>query len=239
MIWQGDSAGALSPADVCEARAFCCWGSGAPASVASPCAAAVAGISPKRTASKNAGKTGAGEGRIAICPLPAFPLNRYSDELFAKKEDLSGRYIETSAEGFAIALNVSSYTLVAAAKAAEPLLSPGGAIVTLSFLGGDRVIPNYNVAGVAKAALESSVRYLASDLGPQGIRVNAVGPGFTPTPFVAAASEEYRAQALAQMPLGRFPQPEDIAAAVAFLGSDEARAVTGALYMVDSGFTIS
>jgi NAD(P)-dependent dehydrogenase (short-subunit alcohol dehydrogenase family) len=75
--------------------------------------------------------------------------------------------------------------------------------------------------------------------GKQDIRVNAVGPGFTPTPFVAAATEEYRAQALAQMPLGRFPQPEDIAATVAFLGSDEARAITGGLYMVDSGFTVS
>jgi NAD(P)-dependent dehydrogenase (short-subunit alcohol dehydrogenase family) len=126
-------------------------------------------------------------------------------------------------------------------RAAHPHLvaAGGGAIVnTASVL--SVVASGTGVAYTAtKHAVVAITRSCALAWGAQGIRVNAVGPGFTPTPFVAAATEEYRAAALAQMPLGRFPQPEDIAATVAFLGSDEARAVTGALYMVDSGFTIS
>lgn len=96
---------------------------------------------------------------------------------FAKKEELSGRYVDTSREGFRIAMDVSVFSLVALCKALEPLMGEGSSVVTLTYLGSERVVPNYNVMGVAKAALEASVRYLASDLGPQGIRVNAIFGG--------------------------------------------------------------
>ena len=106
---------------------------------------------------------------------------------FAQREDLIGGFVQTSREGFRLALDISAYSLVALARGAQPLMQArgGGSILTLSFLGSDRVFPNYNVMGVAKAALESSVRYLAADLGPQNIRVNAISAG--PVKTLAAA----------------------------------------------------
>jgi enoyl-[acyl-carrier protein] reductase I len=96
---------------------------------------------------------------------------------FAKREELDGRFVDTSRDGFALALDVSAYSLVALARAAAPLMGEGGSIMTLSYYGAEKVVPNYNVMGVAKAALEACVRYLAADLGKDGIRVNAISAG--------------------------------------------------------------
>jgi len=110
---------------------------------------------------------------------------------FAKKEELGGRYVDSSRDGFALAMDSSAFSFVAAVKAAEPLMTGGGSMLTLTYLGSEKVVPNYNAMGVAKAALESSVRYMASDLGPQGIRVNALSPGPTMTLAAAGISFHY------------------------------------------------
>ena len=106
---------------------------------------------------------------------------------FASREEITGRFVNTSREGFKQALDISAYSMIALAKGAQPLMAArgGGSVLTLTFLGSDRVFPNYNVMGVAKAALESSVRYLAADLGPENIRVNAISAG--PVKTLAAA----------------------------------------------------
>jgi len=104
---------------------------------------------------------------------------------FARREDLEGEFVQTSREGFAMALDVSAYSLVALTRAALPLMPDGGSVLTLSYYGAEKVVANYNVMGVAKAALEASVRYLAADLGPRGIRVNAISAG--PVRTLAAA----------------------------------------------------
>ena len=138
-----------------------------------------------------------------------------------------------------IAVNLSGCFYCLRAEHPHLLASGGGAIVnTASVLSvvGSPANPAYVAA---KHGILALTRTCALAWGKDGIRVNAVGPGFTPTPLTAAASDEYRANALAHMALNDFPQPEDVAATVAFLGSDEAKAVTGALYMVDAGFTIS
>jgi enoyl-[acyl-carrier protein] reductase I len=159
---------------------------------------------------------------------------------FADREDLSRPFVETSRDGFRKALDVSAYSLVALARRAAPLMarSGGGSIVTLSYLGADRVFPNYNVMGVAKAALESSVRYLAADLGPQNIRVNAISAG--PIKTLAASGiagfsnilQTYRDRA----PLRRTVDADEVAEAAYFLLSPAGRAVTGEVMMVDGGY---
>ena len=159
---------------------------------------------------------------------------------FADREDLSRPFVETSRAGFRVALEVSTYSLVALARRAAPLMARtgGGSILTLSYLGADRVFPNYNVMGVAKAALESSVRYLASDLGAQGIRVNAVSAG--PIKTLAASGiagfssilQTYRDRA----PLRRTVELDEVADAALFLLGPAGRAVTGEVLMVDGGF---
>jgi enoyl-[acyl-carrier protein] reductase I len=159
---------------------------------------------------------------------------------FADREDLSRPFVETSRGGFRTALDVSAYSLVALARRAAPLMARhgGGSILTLSYLGADRVFPHYNVMGVAKAALESSVRYLASDLGPQGIRVNAVSAG--PIKTLAASGiagfssilQAYRDRA----PLRRTVELDEVADAALFLLGPAGRAVTGEVLMVDGGF---
>ncbi len=157
---------------------------------------------------------------------------------FAK--GLSGRYVDTSADDFLVSLNSSTYTLVAAAKAAEPLMSAGGAIVTLSFLGGERVVPNYNSAGISKAALESSVRYLAYDLGPQRVRVNAISAGPIKTAAargIPGFTEMYK-YATERAPLKMQTDPAQVGAAAVFLASDGAAAITGETLYVDSGYHI-
>jgi enoyl-[acyl-carrier protein] reductase I len=157
---------------------------------------------------------------------------------FAKKEELSGRYVDTSREGFHLAMDVSVFSLVALCKALEPLLGEGSSVVTLTYIGSERVVPNYNVMGVAKAALEASVRYLAADLGPQGVRVNAVsaGPISTPAARAIAGFTTMLQRVREVAPLRRNTEAEEVADAALFLLSDLARGVTGEVLYVDSGY---
>jgi enoyl-[acyl-carrier protein] reductase I len=159
---------------------------------------------------------------------------------FAQREDLQGRFVDTGRSGFQLALDVSAYSLVALARSALPLLvkAGGGSILTLTFAGSQRVYPNYNVMGVAKAALEASVRYLASDLGPKGIRVNAISAGPIKTLAAAGISgfstilQTYRDRA----PLRRTIENSDVADAALFLLSHLGRGVTAEVLMVDAGY---
>jgi len=158
----------------------------------------------------------------------------------AKREELDGKYVHTSREGFLMAHEVSAYSLPAVAEKLHPLMSEGGSIVTLTFQGSERVIPNYNVMGVAKASLEASVRYLASDLGAEGIRVNAVSAG--PIRTLSAKGVKNFNGLLDGMeertPLKRLPGADEVAKAALFLSSDLASAVTGEVLYADGGFNI-
>jgi enoyl-[acyl-carrier protein] reductase I len=159
---------------------------------------------------------------------------------YALREELDGEFLNTSREGYRVAQDISSYSLTALARAAVPLMSVGGSIVTLSYLGGERVVPHYNVMGVAKAALEMSVRYLASDLGPKGIRVNAISAG--PIKTLAASGvhgiskmlEYHRAHA----PLRKNTEQAEVGDVALFLVSPLARGVTGEVIHVDGGFHV-
>jgi enoyl-[acyl-carrier protein] reductase I len=158
---------------------------------------------------------------------------------FAAAEDLEGRFTDTPRERFWMALDVSAYSLVAIARAAEPhLAESNGSIVTMTYLGGERTVPHYNVMGVAKATLEASMRYLAWDLGLGGIRVNAVSAG--PVRTLAARSiagfPTMEAIVNERSPLRRPIDAADVAAASAFLLSDDARNITGTILYVDSGY---
>jgi len=159
---------------------------------------------------------------------------------FANREDLGGAYAETSRAGFALALDVSAFSLVAATRQLLPVLRPGAAVVTLTYLGSSRVMPNYNVMGVAKAALEASVRYLASDLGPRGIRVNAISAGPIKTTSARAIQGFSRIlEAMeARSPLRRNTDPAEVADAAVFLCSPLARGITGEVLFVDNGFHV-
>ncbi len=162
---------------------------------------------------------------------------------FAPAAELQNRFVQTSRDGFRTALEVSAYSLVALANACLPLLEKrgGGSVVTLSHIGSDRVFPNYNVMGVAKAALESAVRYLAADLGPQNIRVNAVSAG--PIKTLASAGIPGLSQMLQaqrdRAPLRRGMELGEIADAAVFLLGDAARAITGEVLMVDGGYHVT
>jgi enoyl-[acyl-carrier protein] reductase I len=159
---------------------------------------------------------------------------------FADARDLEGRFTDTPRDRFWLALDVSAYSLVATARAAEPLMEAagGGAVLTMTYLGGERAVPHYNVMGVAKAALDASVRYLAWDLGQKNIRVNAVSAG--PVRTLAARSiagfPTMEAIVEERSPLHRHIDSSDVGAAAAFLLSDEARNVTGTVLYVDSGY---
>jgi enoyl-[acyl-carrier protein] reductase I len=157
---------------------------------------------------------------------------------FARREELSGSYLDTEREGFGIALEASAYSLVALARAAAPRMPEGSSIVTLTFQGSDRVFPNYNVMGVAKAALESSVRYLASDLGPRGIRVNAVSAG--PVKTLSAAGIGHFRHMLAhhaeRAPLRRNISADEVGEAAVFLLSPAASGITATVLHVDAGY---
>jgi enoyl-[acyl-carrier protein] reductase I len=161
---------------------------------------------------------------------------------FAPREEITRRFMETSREGFRVALDVSAYSLVALARGARPLMAArgGGSILTLTFLGSDRVFPNYNVMGVAKAALEAAVRYLAADLGPELIRVNAISAG--PVKTLAAAGIGGFSSILGvvreKAPLRRAIETSEVGDAAAFLLSDAARGITGEVLMVDSGYHV-
>lgn len=159
---------------------------------------------------------------------------------FAKKEELAGEFSETSRAGFQLALEVSTYSLTRLAKAAKPLMSEGGSIVTLTYLGGDRVIPNYNVMGVAKAGLEMSVRYLAAELGANNIRVNAISAGPIRTLASSAVSGilDMIHHVETTAPLRRTVTQTEVGNAAAFLCSDLASGITGQVLYVDSGYNI-
>ena len=159
---------------------------------------------------------------------------------FARREDLDGRFLDTSREGFAVALDVSAYSLVALARAAEPILSENGSIVTLTYYGAEKVVANYNVMGVAKAALEAGVRYLAAELGPRGVRVNAISSGPVRT-LAASGIAGFRSlygQFKAVAPLRRNVSIDDVGGAAVFLASDLSRSVTGEVLYVDAGFSV-
>jgi enoyl-[acyl-carrier protein] reductase I len=159
---------------------------------------------------------------------------------FANKEDLSRPFAQTSRDGFLLAHEVSAYSLVSVARAVAPLMTNGGAITTLTYLGSTRVIPNYNVMGVAKAALEASVRYLASELGQNKIRVNAISAGAIKTASARGIKDftKMLESTSSVAPLRRNTDPNEVADAAVFLASDLARGVTGNTLFVDAGFHI-
>jgi len=159
---------------------------------------------------------------------------------FSDKNELRGGYVDTSLENFLMTMNISVYSFVAVAQRAKAMMKEGGSLLTLSYYGAEKVIPHYNVMGVAKAALETSVRYLAADLGPEGIRVNAISAG--PIKTLAASGigdfryimkwNEYNA------PLRRNVTIEDVGGAGLYLLSDLASGVTGEIHHVDAGYNV-
>jgi enoyl-[acyl-carrier protein] reductase I len=159
---------------------------------------------------------------------------------YALREELDGEFVNTSREGYRVAQDISSYSLTALAKVTVPLMAAGGSIITLSYLGGERVVPHYNVMGVAKAALEMSMRYLAADLGPKGIRVNAISAG--PIKTLAASGvhgiskmlEYHREHA----PLRKNTEQAEVGDVALFLVSPLSRGVTGEVIHVDGGFHV-
>lgn len=159
---------------------------------------------------------------------------------FANREDLSRPFVDTSRDGYLLAQEVSAYSLVAVARATAPLMKNGGSLLTLSYLGSVRVVPNYNVMGVAKAALEASTRYLASDLGPSNIRVNAIsaGPVKTASARAIAGLSAMLEQVAERSPLRRNTDPAEVADTAVFLASDLGRGVTGNVIYVDAGYQI-
>jgi len=159
---------------------------------------------------------------------------------FAKQEDLTGRFVDTSRDGFALALDISAYSLVALSRRAVPLMADGGSILTMSYYGAEKAVPHYNVMGVAKAALEASVRYLAADLGPDGIRVNAISAG--PIKTLAAAGIPGFRKMLRYVgertPLRRNIDQAEVGKTALYLCSDLASGVTGEVVYVDAGYNI-
>jgi enoyl-[acyl-carrier protein] reductase I len=159
---------------------------------------------------------------------------------FANKEDLSGEFSATSRDGFSKALDISAYSLINLAKMAKPLMKEGGSIVTLSYLGGVKVIPNYNVMGIAKSALEMNVRYLASELGQHNIRVNAIsaGPIRTLASSAVGGILDMIHHVEATAPLRRTVTQTEVGNTAAFLCSDLSSGITGQVIYVDAGYEI-
>lgn len=160
---------------------------------------------------------------------------------FANKDELKGSFLDTTREGFSTALDISAYSLIACLRAAKPLMKGNNpSVVTLSYYGGQKVFPNYNVMGVAKAALEMSVRYLAEAVGPEGIRVNAISAG--PIKTLAAAGvngfNQIAGVVQGKAPLRNNITQSDVANAALYLVSDLARGVTGEIHFVDNGYNI-
>jgi len=160
------------------------------------------------------------------------------DAAFSDKAELRGLYVDTSLDNFLMTMNISAYSLVAATKRARPLMQAGGSIITLSYYGAEKVIPHYNVMGVAKAALETSVKYLANDLGPEGIRVNAISAGPIKT-LAASGIGDFRYILKwneLNSPLRRNVTIEDVGGAGLYLLSDLSSGVTGEVHHVDAGY---
>ncbi len=160
---------------------------------------------------------------------------------FANREDLGGAFVDTSRAGFNLALEVSAFSFVAVARHLVPVLRPGASLVTLTYIGSTRVMPNYNVMGVAKAALEAAVRYLASDLGPRGFRVNAISAGPIKTASARAVQGFSRILEVMEQraPLRRNTDPAEVADAAVFLCSALARGITGEILFVDNGYHVT
>nr|WP_229417652.1 enoyl-ACP reductase FabI [Pseudoduganella buxea] len=159
---------------------------------------------------------------------------------FAPKSDLHGRVIDSSREGFLRAMDISCHSFARMARLARPLMTDGGSLMTMSYVGAEEVIPDYGVMGPVKAALEASVRYLAAELGPEGIRVNAVSPGPLATRAASGIPrfEELLAQSARRAPLRRLVDIAEVGALCAFLASDGASAMTGNTLYVDAGYHI-
>ena len=159
---------------------------------------------------------------------------------FARREDLEGGFVDTSRDGFALAMDVSAYSLVALVREARPMLGPGASVLTLTYYGAEKVVAHYNVMGVAKAALEACVRYLAADLGPSGVRVNAISAG--PVRTLAAAGiagfKRLYSSFADVAPLRANITPEDVGKTAVWLASDLSSAVTGEVVYVDGGFNV-
>ena len=159
---------------------------------------------------------------------------------FANRDDLKHPFSQTSRNGFQLALDISAYSLVAVTRYAVPLLRDGGSIVTLTYLGAERAVPNYNVMGVAKAALEASVRYLAAELGEKGIRVNAISAGPIKT-LAASGIANFKAKIRLMddnAPLRRTVTQEEVGKSALYILSDLASGVTGEVHYVDAGFNV-
>ncbi|MFW6330187.1 MAG: enoyl-ACP reductase FabI [Gemmatimonadota bacterium] len=159
---------------------------------------------------------------------------------YADRDDLGGRFSDTSRDGYLRAIEVSAYSLVHLAREARPLMADGGSIITMTYYGAEKAVPNYNVMGVAKATLEASVRYLAADLGPDGIRVNALSAGPIKT-LAASGVKDFRKLlhiAEERAPLRRNVTQEEVGGAAVFLCSDLGSGVTGEVLHVDSGYNI-
>jgi enoyl-[acyl-carrier protein] reductase I len=156
---------------------------------------------------------------------------------FAPREDLHGRVVDCSAEGFAMAMDVSCHSFLRMAKLAEPLMKDGGCLLCVTFYGSERVVEHYNLMGPVKAALESATRYVASELGSKGIRVHAISPGPIATRAASGIErfDELLARAASEMPGQRPVDIEDVGALAAFLVSDAARRITGTIIPVDGG----
>lgn len=161
---------------------------------------------------------------------------------FAKRDDLHGRVVDTSADGFALAMDVSTHSFVRLAKRCEPLMDKagGGSLITMTYLGSEKVIPNYGVMGLCKAALEAATRYMAAELGAKNIRVNAVSPGplMTRAASGIAGFDGLMAAAIERAPMHALVTPEDIGALTAFLVSDAGRLITGGVHFVDAGYNV-
>lgn len=159
---------------------------------------------------------------------------------FANREDLKNRYIDTTRDGFKLALDVSAYSLVALCSAFEPLLTPGGSVMTMSYYGAQKVITNYNVMGVAKAALEASVRYLSVDLGEKGVRVNAISAGPIKTLAASGISgfKNIFNHIEERAPLRRNVTTDDVGRTAVYLASDLSNGVSGEVIFVDSGYNV-
>jgi enoyl-[acyl-carrier protein] reductase I len=159
---------------------------------------------------------------------------------FAPPEELKNPFLNTTREGFRVAHDISVYSLIAVARGAAPLMASGGGIVTLTYYGSEKVVPNYNVMGVAKAALEATVRYLAYDLGPQAVRVNAISAGPIKTLAargIANFGEMLKTQ-IERAPLKRNVDPGEVGSTAAFLLSDAGSGITGETIYVDCGYNI-
>ncbi len=159
---------------------------------------------------------------------------------FANRDELMGRFIDTSRAGFTQALDISAYSLVALCRAFEPLMAPGASVLTMTYYGAQKVITNYNVMGVAKAALEASMRYLAVDLGKKQVRINAISAGPVRT-LAASGISDFRKifdHIEKHAPLGRNITTDEVGGAAAFLASDLASGITGETMFVDSGYNI-